>query len=138
MRISKERYFSIQSANRPGQLSAITASLMAAGVDCSGIWGFPTAAESAEIVVVPRHPSDFKEIAKKQQWNISEGICFHLEGADRTGALVDILNKIAKEKINLKAVDAIAVDEDFGCYIWADDEAAEHVAQILGLSTPKP
>ncbi|MCO6431964.1 MAG: hypothetical protein J5J00_13985 [Deltaproteobacteria bacterium] len=138
MRIRKERYFSIQGHNRPGELSSITASLMSAGVDCSGIWGFGTGSEGAEIVVVPRHPQDFKELAQRQQWNMTEGICFHLEGADKTGALVDILNKISKEKINLKAVDAIAVEDDFGCYIWAPDEESEHVAQILGLSTPKP
>ena len=138
MNIKRETFFSIAGRNQPGELSAVTAKLMTKGVDCSGIWGFATAASDAEIIVVPRHPQDFKKLAELEGWSITEGICFHLEGTDKTGALVDILNKIAEEKINLKAVDAIAVDKVFGCYIWAESDENEHVAQILGLSTPKP
>lgn len=138
MQIRRELYFSIHGKDKPGEISAITAALMSAGVDCSGIWGFGTSSDRAEIMVVPRHPKDFKALAQKEGWQFSEGICFHLEGDDKTGALVDILNKIAREKINLKAVDAIAVDSAFGCYLWAGDAESEQVAQILGLSTPKP
>lgn len=138
MRIRRERYFSIHSQNEPGVLSTITAQLMEANVDCSGIWGFGTGASGAEVIVVPRNGDRFKEVARKIGWESTEGICFHLESEDKTGALVEILNRIAKQGINIKAVDAIVVGQSYGCYLWVPEDDLEDVAQILGLSTPKP
>lgn len=138
MRIQRERYFSIHSDNRPGELARITSILMESNVTCSGIWGFTTGGNKAEVIVVPQNASLFKETARSNGWDCTEGVCFHLEGKDKTGALVDILDRIASDGINMRAMDAIAVEGRFGCYIWVNENDLEHLAQVLGLSTPKP
>ena len=138
MKISKEKFFVITSNNQPGELARVNATLMEERVDCSGIWGFPVHGKSAEITVLPRNPTKFIDTAKRAQWETREGVCFHLEGADATGALVDILRKLADDGINLQAVDAMAVEGKFGCCLWVSDAETEHVSQVLGLSTPKP
>jgi hypothetical protein len=138
MKITKERYFVISSLDQAGQLARVNAVLMEQRVDCSGIWGFPTLGRSAEITVLPRNPELFLKTASNAGWNFSEGYCFHLEGSDRTGALVDILKQLADDGINLRAVDAMAVEGKFACCLWVADHELEHVSQVLGLSTPKP
>ncbi|MCB0337448.1 MAG: hypothetical protein KDD62_14125 [Bdellovibrionales bacterium] len=136
MHIKKELYYSIAIKDAPGALAGITAHLMQAEVNMHGFWGFGMGRGSAQIIAVPDDTEKFVQVAHDAGWQISEGVCFRIEGQDKTGALVDILNQISNEKINLYAVDAIAIDGNFGCYIWGEDGNAESIAQILGLSSP--
>lgn len=138
MKITRERYFAIAAVNEAGQLAQINATLMEARVPCSGIWSFPTHGRAAEIMVMPRDAEQFLKVASGTSWEFREGFCFRLEGTDRTGAIVDILKQLADDKINLRAVDAMAVEGKFACCLWVDDNEREHVSQVLGLSTPKP
>ena len=87
---------------------------------------------------MPRDADSFLKTAQRAEWKFHEGTCFHLEGTDKTGALVDILRQLADDGINLRAVDAMAVEGRFGCCLWVAEHEIEHVSQVLGLSTPKP
>lgn len=138
MKITRERFFAIAVLSQAGQLAQVNAALMEARVPCSGIWSFPTQGQEAEIIVMPRNPEVFLKTASANHWKFREGFCFRLEGTDSTGALVDILKQLADDKINLRAVDAMAVEGKFACCLWVDDHEREHVSQVLGLSTPKP
>jgi len=90
------------------------------------------------ITLIPRNALRFKEVAAREGWKVTEGVCFLLEGQDKTGALMDILAQLADDGINLTMLDAVAVEGKFGCHLWVDDTEIEHVAQVLGLSVPKP
>jgi hypothetical protein len=136
MNIQRETYFAIEAEDKPGTLALITATLMEEGVDMSGVWGFGLGDGSAKVMAVPRSIPAFKKVAKAAGWNINEHICFHLEGDDRPGALVEILHKISSEGLNLNAVDAIGVEGQFGCYIWSNDDDVIPISEILGLRTP--
>lgn len=138
MKITRERYFAITAADRAGQLAEINAILMEARVSCSGIWSFPVHGDAAEIMVMPHNPEQFIRTAAASGWSFHEGFCFRLEGTDKTGAILDILRQLADDKINLRAVDAMAVEGKFASCLWVDDNEQEHVSQVLGLSTPKP
>jgi hypothetical protein len=138
MQILRERYFVIHTENRPGELLRLSAVLMYEGVDCSGIWGSTPTRSEGLITLIPRNAAHFKEVAKAEGWRTSEGMCFVLEGRDKTGALVEILSRLAEDGINLTMLDAVAVEGKFGCHLWVDDSEIEHVAQALGLSVPKP
>ena len=91
---------------------------------------------NAEIFCVPRDVKHFKEVAKSCAWKITEGCCFRIDGTDRTGALVDLLNRFAAQGINLQGVDAMAVDDKFGCYIWAKEDDVITIAEMLGVRSP--
>ena len=136
MQIYRETCFVIAAKDRPGEVARVTACLMKAEVYLKGIWGFGMGQGSAQVIAVPEDVSAFHVAAQKEDWRAEEHVCFRLEGEDTTGALVDILEKIAAEKINLHAVDAIAVEGSFGCYLWGGDSEVELIAQVLGLSTP--
>ncbi len=137
MDIKRVTCFSIVTSDKAGELARVTSTLMQANVAMEGIWGFSLGQGKARIIGIPRDLVKFKEVAKTALWQLEEDVCFRITGEDRTGALVDILDLIAREKINLHAVDAMSLDSRFVCYLWAADEQVEIIAQVLGLSTPR-
>lgn len=138
MQITRERYFTIHTPDQPGILAQIGADLMKSSVDCTGIWGATPEPGHGTVTVVPRDPVKFKSVADRASWRISEGVCFMLAGKDRTGALVEIFNQLARDGISITMLDAMAVEGKFACHLRVSDDDIEHVAQVLGLSTPKP
>lgn len=136
MEIHPETYFSIFTKDEPGKLAKIMAVLTEQGIDLSGLWGFGEAYGNAQVVAVPHDHDKFRKVADQAGWKITEGICFRLEGENKTGALVEILNKIAEEKLNIVALDAISVDDQFGCYLWGSDSDEVTLSQVLGLRVP--
>ncbi|MCI5066086.1 hypothetical protein MRY87_10210 [bacterium] len=133
MDISSVTYFTIYLDDRSGQLASISASLLENDVSLRGIWGFGTSFGSAQVMCVPVDGSQFQNVARNKRWNIKEGSCFYLSGKDKTGALVDVLNKIAEKDIFIIGLDALAVEGQFGCYLWASDEDHVELSQVLGL-----
>ncbi len=133
MDISSTVYFSILTDHKAGQIATVNAELLQRDISLEAIWGFGTSHGAAQIIVIPSQPDEFRKAAKKLKWSIREGGCFRLVGEDKTGALVDILKKIASEKLNIMALDAVAVDGKFGCFLLASDEDHSAIAQVLGL-----
>ncbi|MCB0330962.1 MAG: hypothetical protein KDD70_14930 [Bdellovibrionales bacterium] len=135
MDVSTVTYFTIFLNDKAGQLATISATLLENEVSLHGIWGFGTSLGNAQVQVIPVDPSQFKNVARNKQWSIKEGTCFYLHGQDKTGALVDVLNKIAEHDIFIVALDALAVDGQFGCYLWGSDEDHVELSQVLGLKS---
>lgn len=133
MDIRLEPFFAIDAEDQPGLLARVTATLLEAEVDMEGMWGFGKSAGSAEIIAVPRDVPRFKNVAADAGWKLREGSCFRIDGVDKIGALVDILNRIASEGINLQWVDAMAVGDRFGCYLWGDEKDVITIGQLLGV-----
>jgi hypothetical protein len=133
MQISTATYFSIDTEDKSGQLAAINAALLDKNVPLRAIWGFGTTGGRAQVVVVPEDPQIFKAATKEFDWRLNEGGCFWITGEDKTGALVELLQKIAKEGLGILALDAVAMDGKFGCYILASDNDFSAIAQILGV-----
>ena len=133
MNILPATYFEIETENRAGQLAAINASLFEQNVPLKAIWGFGTVAGAARVVVIPEHPEAFKSAVGKLSWNVTEGGCFWITGQDKTGALVELLKNIASADLSILALDAVALDGKFSCYILAADEDFSQIAQLLGI-----
>ncbi len=136
MEIHREAYFAISTENRPGELASVTAILMEAGVDLYGLWGYGTGHGAAQIIAIPHDEKKFMSVAKDVGWRVREGVCFHVEGQNKAGVLVDLLQKIAAEGVNLMAVDSMSLEDHFGCYMWAEDDDSETLAQLLGMRVP--
>ena len=137
MNISSSTYFSIKASNQSGLLAAINAHLIGKNVELQAVLGFDQGSGQGKIVAIPQEPAEFKTVVNAPDWNsewkVEEGGCFWITGEDKAGALVDILQKIADEKLNLLVVDAVAIDGKFSCYLIASDDDYSAVAQVLGV-----
>lgn len=59
---------------------------------------------------------------------------FVIEGEDRTGALVDYFSRLAEEKVNVAATDAIAASAgQFGAILWVKPRDVKRAAKVLGI-----
>lgn len=131
MDIERATYFVIDAEDKPGQLARFSIQMSTNEINLAGIWSFGTGRGNAEIIVIPFNPHDFKKTARESDWSFREGSCFHLSGEDRPGALADTLDLIAKEGINLHAVDGMGFERRFSAYVWCDEENVEKLRKIL-------
>src|SRR3989304_5108623 len=100
-------YFYIQTPNKPGEGFRALSVLKQAGINLVAFSGFPSG-RRAQMDFVPVDPVAFAQVARKAGWKLSpKKTGFLIQGEDRVGALADILEKLAKAKVNVTAVAAI-------------------------------
>ncbi|MFQ5597972.1 MAG: hypothetical protein ACE5GK_07965 [Nitrospiria bacterium] len=131
MDIERATYFEIDSEDKPGQLARFSNQMSLDEINLAGVWSFGTGRGNAEIIAIPINPHAFRKTAREAGWTFREGSCFHLRGEDRPGALADTLDLIAKEGINLHAVDAMGFDARFSAYVWCNEEDVEKLRKVL-------
>jgi len=105
-----------------------------AGVHLLAFHGFPKG-RRAQLDFVPSDPTAFKAAARNARWKITgPKKVFVIEGEDRTGALVDYFSRLAQEKINVTATDALAAGAGrFGAILWVKPRDVKRAAKVLGI-----
>ena len=113
--------FSIALPNRPGELARLAARFRAADVSLIGLWGYGgTEGDFARVYCVPESADQFRAFARSAELQIKEGHTFYLRGDDHANALVKMLERIATAGVNLHAIQSVAHNGEFGCFVWAD------------------
>ncbi|MBI5243846.1 MAG: hypothetical protein HY922_09235 [Elusimicrobia bacterium] len=56
---------------------------------------------------------------------------FHITGKDKTGALVDILRKLASGKVNVEGCTALAAEGKFGTILWVKPKDLAKARKLL-------
>lgn len=131
MEIKRVRYFSISGRDRPGELARFARTMMEAGVNLAGVWGFRKGGGQAEIIAIPADAEPFRKAAQRAGWTAEAGVCFHLTGEDRVGALSESLERVAQEGINLHALGAMGVEGRYSAYVWAQEKDVDRLGKIL-------
>ncbi len=130
--------FSIELPDRPGELARLASRFRAADVNLLGLWGYGGAG-CARLYCVPERADQFRNFVDSIELNVTEGSTFFMTGVDHGGALVERLDQIAQAGINLQAIEAVRLGEQFGCFIWARPEDWKTLAAVLdGSATSRP
>ena len=127
-------YFYIEVLNRVGEGAKILRALKDAGVNLVAFSGFPSG-RKAQLDFFPADASTFRQVAKANRWKIvgpKRG--FLVQGDDRIGAVADLVGKLADAKIDVIAIDAVAVDERYGALCWVAPRSLKKAASILGVT----
>lgn len=127
-------YFYIETSHRPGEGARALSMLKDAGVHLLAFHGFPKG-RRAQLDFVPSDPAALKAAARNARWKITgPKKVFVIEGEDRTGALVDYFSRLAREKVNVTATDAIAAGAGrFGAILWVKPRDVKRAARVLGV-----
>jgi hypothetical protein len=83
--------------------------------------------------VIAKDSEVLREAWKDAGLLAEEGTGFFISGEDRTGALIESLERLVEVGINIHSIDAIAVDAVFGSFIWVDAADVEKAATALGI-----
>jgi prephenate dehydratase len=97
--------YSVVVSNKPGKGAKLLGALKDAGVNLTGIWGYPVGKKKARIDLVAEDPALLKKAAKQLKIDLGKKqIVFHISGEDHPGAIADLLAKLAAKDIDVYAV----------------------------------
>jgi hypothetical protein len=132
--IRKVNYVYIKAPNRPGQAAQVLMALREAGVNLLAFSGFPQRLGRAQIDLVTDDLAGVKRIANREGWRLSRTKrAFLLQGTDRVGAALAPLAKLAAQKINVTAADAVTAGMGrFGMIFWVRPRHYARAAKVLG------
>jgi prephenate dehydratase len=123
--------FTIDSESKPGQLLTFVRRFKDANVNLLGIWAFETRPGTGQCYVVAQDSAALRKLLQATGWKFKETTCFHLTGDDKAGALVETLEPVAKDGINLQAVEGIGAGGKYGAFLFADPKDTDRIGKIL-------
>ena len=133
MAVRKASYYSAKVPQRPGAGAQVLAAMKAAKVNLLAFTGFP-AGGGAQVDFIPKDNARFMQAARKAKLKVSaRKTVFLAQGEDRVGALTQVLNKLAKAKINLVALSAVTAGKRrYGMIFWVRKKDIGRTSRLLG------
>lgn len=131
--VRKVSYFYTMAPNRPGAGARILRALRAAGVNLLAFSGFPHGGK-AQLDLVPENNAAFLRAARKAGVKLSRKKAgFLIRGSDRTGACSAVLDKLAKVRISVTAMDAVTAGGGrWGAILWVKSKDVARAGKALG------
>jgi hypothetical protein len=131
--MAKLDYYSVVVPNKPGKGAHLLGVLKEAGVNFVAVWGYPVGKSKARFDLVAEDPALLKKAAKQLKIDLGKKrTAFQITGADRPGAVAEILAKLAEKKINVEAVQAVSAGAGvFGALLQVDADDVKKAAKAL-------
>ena len=135
-RVRKVNYCYVTVPSRAGQGANILGELKAAGVNLLAFSGFPTKQGKAQLDLIATSMSPIKRVAKNKGWRLSKvKKGFLVQGNDEIGAAHRHLEKLAEQKINVTAADAVAAGGGhYGMILWVKPKDYSRAAKAVRAS----
>ncbi len=130
--IRKVSYFKVMTANKAGEGARLLGALKDAGVNLLAFSGFPSG-KKAQMDFIPEEGLAFQQAAKRAGIKVGVGkAVFLVQGEDRSGALAEILSKLAAAKVNVIALDGVsAAAGRYGAIFWVKPKDVAKAARLL-------
>lgn len=131
--MAKLEYYSLDLSNKPGKGAQILKAFQEAGVNFTGIWGYPVGKRKARIDLVAEDAAVLKKVAKQLKIELGKKqTAFHITGEDHPGAVAEVLAKLAAKGINVRAVQALCAGNDrFGAMVQVDQDDVKKASKAL-------
>ena len=132
-RVRRVSYAYVMVPNRPGQGARITDELREAGVNLLAYTAFPTRGGKAQVDLIAEDLGTIRRIARRNGWRLSDARKgFLVQGDDRVGAVHKLLKKLADQKINVTAADAVTAGKGrYGMLLWVRPKDYARAAAAL-------
>lgn len=134
-KIRKIDYYKTEVPNRVGEGARILGALRAEKVNLLAFTGFPSG-RRVQMDFVPEDAAAFRKAAKKAGLSVTvKKGGFLVQGADRTGAIAEILARLAEAKVSVVALDGVAAGNGrYGAILWVKPKDAAKAAKALKAS----
>jgi hypothetical protein len=127
-------YFYTHCADSPGEAFRLLSALREGGVNLFAFTAFPEGMNRCQVDFIPENPDLFLKAAHKAGLTVSDKKqCFLIDGADRPGAVAEVLKRLADAKINVTAMDAVCSGGGrYGAILWVKPAALAAASTLLG------
>jgi hypothetical protein len=132
-RVRKVNYCYVKVSARPGQGAVVLEEIQKAGVNLLAFSGFPIGGGKAQLDLVGDDMAALRRLARKNGWRLSKTKkAFLIQGEDRVGACYRQIKKLADQKINITAVDAVIAGKGrYGAILWVKPQVYARAARAL-------
>lgn len=132
-RVRKVNYCYAKVSARAGQGAAVLDEIQKAGVNLLAFSGFPIGGGKAQLDLIAENMAGVRRVARKNGWRLSKTKkAFLIQGDDRVGACQRQLQKLADQKINVTAVDAVVAGKGrWAAILWVKPQAYARAARAL-------
>ncbi len=132
-RVRKVNYCKMSVPNRAGQAEAVLSAVKEAGINMHAFSGFPGRAGKSQVDFILDDSAALQRLARKSGWRLSKTKkAFLVQGSDEIGAIHKISKKLADEKINVTAADAVAAGVGrYGMVLWVKAKVYNRAARVL-------
>ncbi len=132
-RVRKINYCYAKISARAGQGAAMLSKLRDARVNLLAFTGFPIGAGKAQLDFVTDDMAGVRRVARREGWRLSKTKKgFLVQGSDEHGACHRQLKKLADQRINVTAVDAVAAGRQrYGMILWVKPKDYSRASRVL-------
>jgi hypothetical protein len=133
MPVRKVSYVDVKVPNRAGHAAKVLGALEEAGVNLLAFTGFPAKGGKSQIDLVTNDLAGVRRVARKQGWRLSKTKRgFLIQGKDRVGAVHGQIKRLADQRINMTALDAVAAGKrQYGMILWVKPKDYARAARVL-------
>jgi hypothetical protein len=131
--VKKVNYVYLTVPNRAGYGARVLGELKEAGVNLLAYSGFPGKPGKAQLDLIPENMAALRRFAKRKDWKVSKiKKGFMIQGKDEVGAVHRHIERLAAEKINITAADAVAAGKNrYGMILWVKSKDYNRAAKVL-------
>lgn len=132
-RVRKVNYCALKVSGRAGQGAKILEALEAAGVSLLAFTGFPDKGGKAQVDLVTDEMAAVRRVARREGWRLgATKKAFLVQGDDRVGAALRHVRRLAEERINVTAADAVTGGKGrWGMILWVKPKDYARAARAL-------
>jgi len=127
-------YFYTHCADTPGEAFRLLSALKEGGVNLLAFSAFPEGMNRSQVDFIPENTDALLKAAKKAGLTLSDKKqCFLIDGADRPGAVADVLKRLSEAKINVTSCDAVCTTGGrYGAILWVKPASLTAASKALG------
>jgi len=131
--VRKVTYCNTKVNSRAGQGAKVLSELKKAGVNLTAFSGFPAKGGKAQLDFVTQDMTGVRRLARKNGWRLSKTKKgFLITGTDKLGAAARHIQKLADNRINITAADAVAAgNKRYGMILWVKQKDYARAARTL-------
>lgn len=132
-RVRKVTYCTTTVSSRAGQGAKLLSELKDGGVNLLAFTGFPQKAGKSQLDFVTDNMPGVKRVARRNGWRLSKAKKgFLIQGQDQVGAVSRHVQKLADERINITAADAVCAGKNrYGMLLWVKPKDYARAARVL-------
>ena len=133
MAMRKVSDVALKVPNRAGTASRVLGAMAEGGVNLLAFTGFPASGGKSQLDLVTNNLPAVRRVAKKHGWKVGEKKRgFLAQGRDRVGGVYRQIRGLAKNGVNMVAVDAVAAGRGrFGMILWVKPKDFARAAKVL-------
>ncbi len=132
-RVRKVNYCYAKVSNRAGQGLKMLDEIRDAGIEMVAFSGFPVGRGKAQLDFVTWDMPELRRLAKKNGWRLSKTKKgFLVQGEDKEGAVQRHIKKLADNRINITAADAVTAGKGrYGMLLWVKPKDYRRAVRTL-------